>query len=86
MAWSCRCGPKPSRRFATSFTIPNKVVTKGELIDAVWRETPVTDDSLVQCVHEIRRALKDENHGVLQTVSKRGYRIALPEKSTPPTP
>jgi len=65
---------------------PNRVVTKGELIDAVWRETSVTDDSLVQCVHEIRRALRDENHRVLQTVSKRGYRITLPERSSLPTP
>lgn len=65
---------------------PNRVVTKDELIDAVWRETPVTDDSLVQCVHEIRRALKDENHDVLQTVPKRVYRITLPGSSSPPTP
>src|SRR3546814_18645995 len=46
----------------------------------VWHGTSVTDDSLVQCIHEIRRALKDERHDVLQTVPKRGYRIVLPEK------
>lgn len=63
---------------------PNRVVTKSELINAVWLGTPVTDDSIVQCIHEIRRALKDEHHDVLQTVSKRGYRIALPERSSPP--
>ena len=37
----------------------------------------VTDDSLVQCIHEIRRALGDERHAVLPTVSRRGYRLSL---------
>jgi len=64
---------------------PNRLVTKDELINAVWLGVPVTDDSLVQCVHEIRRALKDHHHDVLQTVAKRGYRIVLPEISSPPT-
>src|SRR3546814_13992612 len=52
----------------------------------VWHGTSVTDDSLVQCIHEIRRALKDERHDVLQTVPKRGYRIVLPEKMNSATP
>ena len=63
---------------------PNRLVTKTELMRAVWRGTSVTDDSLVQCIHEIRRALKDEHHAILQTVSRRGYRIVLPEKNSPP--
>ncbi|MGE3872728.1 MAG: winged helix-turn-helix domain-containing protein, partial [Parvibaculaceae bacterium] len=62
---------------------PNRLVTKAELMHAVWRGTSVTDDSLVQCVHELRRALKDERHAILQTVSRRGYRIVLPEKNFP---
>ena len=62
---------------------PNRLVTKTELMRAVWRGTSVTDDSLVQCIHEIRQALKDERHTILQTVSRRGYRIVLPEKNSP---
>ncbi len=62
---------------------PNRLVTKAEMINVVWRGTPVTDDSLVQCIHEIRRALKDERHAILQTVSRRGYRIVLPDKDPP---
>jgi DNA-binding winged helix-turn-helix (wHTH) protein len=56
---------------------PDRLVTKSELMRVVWHGTSVTDDSLVQCIHEIRRALKDERHDVLQTVPKRGYRIGL---------
>src|SRR3546814_3932972 len=52
----------------------------------VCNGTSGTDDSLVQCIHEIRRALKDERHDVLQTVPKRGYRIVLPEKMNSATP
>ena len=51
---------------------PDRLVTKSELMRVVWHGTSVTDDSLVQCIHEIRRALKDERHDVLQTVPKSG--------------
>src|SRR5262245_57429933 len=33
-----------------------RLVAKNELIQTVWRDTFVTDDSLVQCVRDIRRA------------------------------
>jgi TolB-like protein len=59
----------------------NRLVTKSELVDAIWHGAAVTDDSLVQCIHEIRRALGDDTRELLQTVSKRGYRFSL---STPP--
>jgi TolB-like protein/DNA-binding winged helix-turn-helix (wHTH) protein len=54
----------------------NRLVTKAELIEGVWGTAAVTDDSLVQCVHEIRRALDDDGQ-VLATVSRRGYRLVL---------
>src|SRR5262249_54742977 len=57
---------------------PDRLVTKDELVAAVWPGIAVTDDSLVQCIHEIRRALKDDGHGHLKTVPKRGYRLVLP--------
>ena len=60
---------------------PNRLVTKDELMQAVWPGTAVTDDSLVQCIHEIRQAVKDEQRTVLKTVPKRGYRLDLPENT-----
>jgi TolB-like protein len=56
-----------------------RLVSKDELMQAVWRGVAVTDDSLVQCIHEIRRALGDDAHVVLQTAARRGYRLVLPE-------
>jgi TolB-like protein len=61
----------------------NRLVAKNELIQAVWRGIAVTDDSLVQCIHEIRRALNDDAHNVLQTVTRRGYRLIIPERNSP---
>jgi TolB-like protein/DNA-binding winged helix-turn-helix (wHTH) protein len=58
-----------------------RLVTKDELIETVWPATAVTDDSIVQCIHEIRRALKDDAHAVLKTVPRRGYRLVLPTKA-----
>jgi TolB-like protein/DNA-binding winged helix-turn-helix (wHTH) protein/Flp pilus assembly protein TadD len=64
----------------------SRLVTKDELFQTVWPATAVTDDSLVQCIHEIRRALKDDAHAVLKTVSGRGYRLVLPTKAAISSP
>jgi TolB-like protein/DNA-binding winged helix-turn-helix (wHTH) protein/tetratricopeptide (TPR) repeat protein len=55
----------------------DRIVTKDELMDALWPNIAVTENSLVQCVHEIRRALGDDNQSVLKTVAKRGYRLVF---------
>lgn len=75
--------PQAFATFRFLITNANRLVTKDELIQAVWRGISVTDDSLVQCIHEIRRALNDDAHNVLQTVTRRGYRLLLPEPSNP---
>ncbi len=50
-----------------------RLVSKDDLLSKVWPEVAVTDDSLVQCIAELRRAFKDENHTVIKTLPKRGY-------------
>jgi adenylate cyclase len=40
---------------------------------AIWPTVTVTDDSLTQCVRDIRRALSDEAQRMLRTVRRRGY-------------
>jgi DNA-binding winged helix-turn-helix (wHTH) protein len=55
-----------------------RLVTKDELMDALWAGRSVTDDNLVQCVHEIRRAFQDTDRLVLKTAPRRGYRLVLP--------
>jgi adenylate cyclase len=53
----------------------DRVVTKDELLDAVWPGIAVTDNSLSQCVSEIRKAIGDEKQILLKTVARRGYRL-----------
>lgn len=52
-----------------------QVVSKAALFDAVWAGASVTDDSLVQCISEIRRCLGDRAHMIVKTVSKKGYMV-----------
>ena len=53
------------------------VVTKDHLMKTVWHDTFVTDDSLVQCISEIRRALGPQTSKLLKTIPKKGYRLDL---------
>jgi adenylate cyclase len=52
---------------------PGVLVAKDEIMSAVWPNIAVTDDSVVQCVTEIRKALGDDRHAIIKTVPKRGY-------------
>jgi DNA-binding winged helix-turn-helix (wHTH) protein len=51
----------------------NRLISKEELISAVWPDTAVTDDSLVQCLRDVRLALSDESQTLIKTVPRRGY-------------
>jgi TolB-like protein/DNA-binding winged helix-turn-helix (wHTH) protein/Flp pilus assembly protein TadD len=50
-----------------------RLVTKDELFDAIWGQTVVTEDSLTQCLVEIRRALGAGAKRIVRTVPRRGY-------------
>src|SRR3954469_24396682 len=50
-----------------------QVVGREALLDAIWPGVSVTDDSITQCVTEIRRALGAEGAALLRTLPKRGY-------------
>lgn len=60
---------------ALRYLIENRgrLVPKEELIQTLWPEAFVTDDSLVQCMVELRRALDDRSQEMLKTVPRRGY-------------
>jgi TolB-like protein/DNA-binding winged helix-turn-helix (wHTH) protein len=62
-------------------TNAGRVVTKDELLDVNWPGVTVTEDSLTQCISEIRRALGDVGRDLVRTVPRRGYMIVLPERS-----
>jgi predicted ATPase/DNA-binding winged helix-turn-helix (wHTH) protein len=55
---------------------PGRLIGKQELMQAVWPDSFVTDDSLVQCTLELRRALDDRDQQLIKTVPRRGYLFA----------
>ena len=57
---------------------PGRLISKQELIQAVWPDAFVTDDSVVQCTVELRRALNDRTQQLLKTVPRRGYLFTAP--------
>ncbi len=53
------------------------VLSKAQLAAQVCGSVAVTDDSLVQCIGEIRSAIGDTKHEILQTEHRLGYRLAI---------
>jgi DNA-binding winged helix-turn-helix (wHTH) protein/serine/threonine protein kinase len=55
-----------------------EVVTKEELLEAVWPDAMVVDGSLATAVSKLRKAMGDENHPAIVTVPRVGYRLGVP--------
>ena len=56
------------------------VVSKGELLDAIWPDVTVVEASLPTAVDKLRRALGDDrrDRGMIETAPGIGYRFAVP--------
>src|SRR5262249_8828138 len=72
---------------------PDRLVTKEELLKAIWPNVVVTDESLTKCVSEVRQAIADSSQTIIATVPGRGYRfvatvsrIATSGAAAPPAP
>jgi len=55
-----------------------EVVTKEELLEAVWPDVMVVDGSLATAVSKLRKAMGDEDHPAIVTVPRVGYRLGVP--------
>jgi adenylate cyclase len=53
----------------------DRLVTKDDLFAAVWPNLAVTDDTLVQSIVELRRALGNDGSRLIKTIPRRGYRF-----------
>src|SRR5215510_6633547 len=68
---------------------PNRLVTKDELLDAVWPETAVSEAVVRVAIGTLRKALDDTTRTprFIATVPRRGYRFVAPVTAfTPPAP
>ncbi|MDA9443779.1 transcriptional regulator CadC [Bradyrhizobium sp. CCBAU 51745] len=68
------------RLFATS---GGRVLSKQELMEAVWPNVHVGEDSLFQCIRELRAALGDERRQLIKLASGGGYLLAAEVAEAP---
>jgi DNA-binding winged helix-turn-helix (wHTH) protein len=64
---------------------PQQVISRTKLLRAVWPDVVVSEDSVTQCLVDIRRALDDHDHTLVRTLPKRGYMLDLPVITQPTT-
>ena len=67
---------------------PSALVTKEDLVRALWPDVAVTDNALSQAVSELRQALGDDpaKPTYIQTIARRGYRFVCRVTPVQPTP
>lgn len=68
-----RLRPKTLAMLVVFATRPGRVLSKPDLMDAVWPNVHVGEDSLFQCIREIRTALGDDRRQMIKVVSGTGY-------------
>ena len=52
---------------------PARLIPKEELIKTIWPNTTVADESLTNCIADVRRAIGDRDQAIIKTVPRRGY-------------
>ena len=57
---------------------PGEVLTKDELMEAVWPATTVVEGSLTTAISKLRKALDDDGQALIATVPRVGYRLTCP--------
>jgi Tol biopolymer transport system component/DNA-binding winged helix-turn-helix (wHTH) protein len=65
--------PKPLEVLVYLVEHHGRIVSKGELTEAIWPDVAVMDNTVAQCLVEIRRALGDDAQQLIRTVARRGY-------------
>lgn len=56
-----------------------KIVSKDDIIEKVWRNTVVSDESLTRCIYTLRRIFSDLGYPkCIETIYRKGYRFSAP--------
>jgi DNA-binding winged helix-turn-helix (wHTH) protein/Tol biopolymer transport system component len=50
-----------------------RLIKRNELMQAIWPDVAVTDESVTKCIADIRKALDDDSQELVRTVARRGY-------------
>jgi DNA-binding winged helix-turn-helix (wHTH) protein/tetratricopeptide (TPR) repeat protein len=65
---------------------PGQLHGRAELLETLWPDVVVTDDSLTQCISELRHAFGDRAPHILKTVPRHGYVLTAEVRTETPTP
>jgi len=69
---------RPLELLSLLLTHAGEVVTKDEILDALWPDRDISEASLTKCVARLRSALADDDHTIIRTAHGFGYRFAAP--------
>jgi TolB-like protein/Flp pilus assembly protein TadD len=95
LAGDVECPLRPKSFALLKYFVENagRLISRDEIMKAVWPGVLVTEDSIAQCVMEIRRTLGDEEQRLLRTLPRRGFLFAAerphtetPAADVPPVP
>ena len=86
--------PKPLELLRELLANTGNLLSKDELLDAIWPDVTVVEASLPTAVYKLRLALHDDGRGrrIIETVPGIGYRLVAPVEveepatGTPPPP
>jgi DNA-binding winged helix-turn-helix (wHTH) protein/Tfp pilus assembly protein PilF len=75
----CGAGPKVVQTLIALVATPGEILSKDELIGAVWPDGYVDETNLMQNIYALRRQFRS-THGedFIETVPRRGYRFVRP--------
>ncbi len=75
-----RLAPKAVAVLVCLIEAGQRVVSRNDLMDAVWPDADVGEEVLTQAIAELRRALGEQarDGAVVETIRKSGYRLRLP--------
>jgi DNA-binding winged helix-turn-helix (wHTH) protein len=60
-----------------------RLISKDELINVLWPNVIVSDDSFTRCVSDLRHPLNDPDRHIIKTVPRRGYLFSSPVSVQP---
>jgi DNA-binding winged helix-turn-helix (wHTH) protein len=80
--------PKVMKVLVELASHPNQLLSKEELIEAVWPNTFIGDDVLTRCISVLRRVMDDTPQAArfIQTIPKAGYRLVAEVHPVPSEP
>jgi TolB-like protein len=74
----CALRPKSFALLRLFVENPGRLIDRDEIMETIWPGVFVTDDSIAQCISDIRRALGDSDQGLLRTLPRRGFLFTPP--------